>query len=103
MNRFANYTEHLLLELHRLMLMLRLEVARMRSANLLTDDDFRGLYVSDAQVDALLQVPELWMPDHASQPEAEQVTAPTPSSPEGRRKGHRVSSDLENASVDSED
>lgn len=51
---FPNGGEHLLAELERLRWLLRAEVLRMRAANLLTDNQFRGLYVSDEQVDAIL-------------------------------------------------
>jgi hypothetical protein len=45
--------EQLLAELERLSLMLHAEIVRMRVANQLTENQFRGLYVSDEQVDAL--------------------------------------------------
>ena len=53
---FANGTEHLLTEFYRLRLMLHREVLRLRAASLLTEDQFRGLYVSDEQVDAVLRI-----------------------------------------------
>jgi SpoVK/Ycf46/Vps4 family AAA+-type ATPase len=51
---FVSGREHLLAELKRLDLMLQRQVIRLRAANLLTEDDFRGLYIPDAQVDSLL-------------------------------------------------
>jgi len=51
---FDDAREHLSAELDLLQLRLRREIARLRAARQLTEDDFRGLYVSDAQVDALL-------------------------------------------------
>jgi AAA+ superfamily predicted ATPase len=51
---FLDGHEHLLAELERLKLMLHGEVLRMRSENLLTENQFRGLYVADEQVDAIL-------------------------------------------------
>ena len=52
---FANGIEHLLTEFYRLRLMLHREVLRLRAASLLTEDQFRGLYISDEQVDAVLR------------------------------------------------
>lgn len=52
---FASGLEHLLAELDRLRLLLHREVLRLRATGLLTDDRFRGLYISDEQVDALLR------------------------------------------------
>jgi SpoVK/Ycf46/Vps4 family AAA+-type ATPase len=46
--------EHLLAQFGRLELLLRREVMRLRAANLLTQDEFRGLYIPDPVVDALL-------------------------------------------------
>jgi hypothetical protein len=54
---FTNGGEHLLAELERLRWLLRAEVLRMRAANLLTENQFRGLYVSDEQIDAILSAP----------------------------------------------
>jgi AAA+ superfamily predicted ATPase len=51
---FADGREHLLAELERLRWLLRAEILRMRASNLLNDDQFRGLYISDDQVDAIL-------------------------------------------------
>jgi SpoVK/Ycf46/Vps4 family AAA+-type ATPase len=51
---FATAGEHLLAELGRLELLVKRQVYRLRAANLLTEDEFRGLYIADAQVDALL-------------------------------------------------
>ncbi len=54
MENFANGVEHLLAELQRLDLMLQRQILRLRAARLVTENEFRGLYISDAQVDALL-------------------------------------------------
>src|SRR5688572_20293620 len=54
MEGFANGTEHLLAELQRLDCMLQRQVLRLRTANLITEDLCRGLYIPDAQVDVLL-------------------------------------------------
>jgi AAA+ superfamily predicted ATPase len=51
---FASAAEHVLAELERLELVVRRRVLRLRAASLLTDDEFRGLYIADAYVDALL-------------------------------------------------
>jgi AAA+ superfamily predicted ATPase len=51
---FASAAEHVLAELDRLELVVRRRVLRLRAASLLTDDEFRGLYIADAHVDALL-------------------------------------------------
>jgi len=52
---FAAAADQLGFELGRLEVMLERQVLRLRAANLLTEDPFRGLYVADAQVDALLR------------------------------------------------
>lgn len=52
---FADATEHLLAELGRLDLLLWRQVLRLRASHMLTEDEFRGLYISDRQVDVLLQ------------------------------------------------
>jgi hypothetical protein len=51
---FASGSEHLLAELERLRCVVHAEVLRLRAANLLTENQFRGLYVSDEQIDAIL-------------------------------------------------
>ena len=51
---FAGAAEHLAFELSRLELLLERQVLRLRAAHLLSDDPFRGLYIPDGQVDALL-------------------------------------------------
>ena len=51
---FSSATEHLRAELKRLDLLLRQQVLQLRAARLITEDEFRGLYIPDAQVDALL-------------------------------------------------
>ena len=53
---FANSIEHLLAELERVDLMIRARVAQVRQAQ--TDDEhFRGLYISEQEVDELLRKP----------------------------------------------
>ncbi len=49
-----SHRAHLHAELARLELVVRREVVRLRAANLIVDDDFRGLYIADEQIDALL-------------------------------------------------
>jgi SpoVK/Ycf46/Vps4 family AAA+-type ATPase len=51
---FTDSAEHLLAELELLRLRLQREVLRLRASGFLTDDRFRGLYVSDDQVDSIL-------------------------------------------------
>ena len=51
---FASAADHVLAELARLELVVRRQVLRLRAASLLTEDEFRGLYISDEHVDALL-------------------------------------------------
>jgi AAA+ superfamily predicted ATPase len=53
---FAGAYDHLLAELERLRYLLHAEIARMRASNLLNEDQFRGLYISDQQVDAVLDM-----------------------------------------------
>jgi DNA polymerase III delta prime subunit len=50
---FADPAEHLKAELQRLDLLLHREIVRLRAAYQLSLDEFRGLYVSDEQVDRL--------------------------------------------------
>lgn len=52
---FASGAEHLLLEFERLRLMLAREVLRLRASHVFNEHEFRGLYISDEQVDAILQ------------------------------------------------
>ena len=52
---FASGTEHLLAELDWLRLVLQREILRLKAANLLSSDPFRGLYLSDEQVEATLR------------------------------------------------
>ncbi len=47
--------EHLRAQLQRLDLLIHREILRLRAAYQLSRDEFRGLYVSDAQVDALIR------------------------------------------------
>ena len=51
---FPSASEHLLAELDCLKLLLHRQVLRLRAANLLREDQFRGLYISDEEVDAVL-------------------------------------------------
>jgi AAA+ superfamily predicted ATPase len=51
---FAGGVEHLFAELDLLRSRLHREVLRLRAAGLFTEDQFRGLYVSDLEVDAVL-------------------------------------------------
>lgn len=51
---FLSGGEHLLAELERVSLMVHAEILRLRAVNQLTDSQFRGLYVSDEQVDGIL-------------------------------------------------
>ncbi len=55
MTSFLAASEHLEAELRRLDLLLHREILRLRADHLLSEGDLRGLYVSDAQVDALLR------------------------------------------------
>jgi SpoVK/Ycf46/Vps4 family AAA+-type ATPase len=48
-------TEYLLLALQRLEVMLRRQVLRLRAAHQLVENEYRGLYIPDEQVDALLR------------------------------------------------
>ncbi len=52
---FLTGGEHLLAEMQRLSLMVHAEILRLRLANQLTENQFRGLYVSDEQIDAMFQ------------------------------------------------
>jgi AAA+ superfamily predicted ATPase len=51
---FAGPADHLAAELQRLTLLLHREILRLRAAYQLSLDEFRGLYVSDEQVDRLV-------------------------------------------------
>jgi hypothetical protein len=51
---FQTGIEHLLAELERLTLALHMDILRLRAARLLNEDNFRGLYVAEEQVDATL-------------------------------------------------
>ncbi|HLJ46297.1 MAG TPA: AAA family ATPase [Bryobacteraceae bacterium] len=55
MEPFANSTQHILAELHRLDRMLLRHVLRLRAAAAFTESDFRGLYVPDTVADGLLE------------------------------------------------
>jgi AAA+ superfamily predicted ATPase len=52
---FISGQEHLLAELDLLRLVLERQVLRLRAANLLVESDFRGLFIADAYVDAVLR------------------------------------------------
>jgi ATP-dependent 26S proteasome regulatory subunit len=52
---FAGGYDHLQAELKWLRLLLHREVLRLKAANLLSADPFRGLYLSDEQIDAILR------------------------------------------------
>ena len=51
---FRSPAEHLLAELDCLKLLLHRQVLRLRASTLLREDQFRGLYISDEEVDAIL-------------------------------------------------
>src|SRR4051794_5217068 len=51
---FTNPAEHLASELQRLTLLLHREILRLRASYQLSLDEFRGLYLSDEQVDRLV-------------------------------------------------
>jgi AAA+ superfamily predicted ATPase len=55
MTPFLAASEHLEAELRRLDVLLQREIVRMRAAHLLSNTELRGLYLSDAQVDALIR------------------------------------------------
>lgn len=55
---YATPAEHLFDELAYLELLVKRQVVRLRATSLLTEDDFRGLYIADAHVDALLGASE---------------------------------------------
>jgi hypothetical protein len=74
MEPFENGTAHLLAELRRIDLLLQRQVLRLRAANLLTEDQFRGLYIPDAQVDALLRHARKGVPEDSSVAGAAQTT-----------------------------
>ena len=54
---FRSAAEHLQAELDYLQLLLHRQVLRLRAASLLREDQFRGLYISDEEVDAILLRP----------------------------------------------
>ncbi len=56
MQRFASSREHLLAELERLDLLIRAQVTHVRKLQA-ADEQFRGFYISEEEVDALLQQP----------------------------------------------
>jgi len=66
---FASAVEHVLAELGCLKLLLQRQVLRLRATSLLREDQFRGLYISDEEVDSiLLEQPsaEASMRDHSA-------------------------------------
>lgn len=66
---FRSSVEHLLTELEYLKLLLHRQILRLRAATLLREDQFRGLYISDEEVDALLlQGPRSSAPASAHSP-----------------------------------
>src|SRR5438105_3000456 len=52
---FVNPAEHLSAELQRLSLLLHREILRLRASYQLSLDELRGLYISDEQVDQLVE------------------------------------------------
>ena len=55
MNRYASSLEHLMAELERIDLRLRLQVTRMRQRyGQPGSDEFRGLYISEEEIDDLM-------------------------------------------------
>jgi MoxR-like ATPase len=55
---YATDAEYLFDELGYLELVVKRQVVRLRASSLLTEDEFRGLYIADAQVDAILGASE---------------------------------------------
>ena len=53
-SRYENSLEHLLDELARIDLLIRMQVLQLRMADPYGADEFRGLYISEEEVDALL-------------------------------------------------
>jgi SpoVK/Ycf46/Vps4 family AAA+-type ATPase len=51
---FRSAAEHVFAELENVKLLLQRQVLRLRATHLLREDQFRGLYISDEEVDALL-------------------------------------------------
>jgi AAA+ superfamily predicted ATPase len=56
MDYFINSTEHLLAELERIDLLIQVQVVRARQMHV-NDEQFRGLYISEQELDALLKQP----------------------------------------------
>ncbi|HEY79295.1 MAG TPA: ATP-binding protein [Dehalococcoidia bacterium] len=66
---FQSSLDLLLAELKQIELKLYLKVARMRQGNSQPEaDGFRGLYISEKQVDGLINTPSFWREDGSSQP-----------------------------------
>lgn len=68
---FVSAVEHVLAELGCLKLLLQRQILRLRAASLLREDQFRGLYISDEEVNSiLLEHPsaESSMRDHSASP-----------------------------------
>jgi AAA+ superfamily predicted ATPase len=74
MTLFPDGKTHLRAELRRLDLLLHREIARLRAAHLLSGDDLHGLYVSDAQVDALVYQFQAQTKRGQSPPDVEALT-----------------------------
>jgi len=72
MEPFATSLEHVLAELERIDLMLRFQVWRARQLKQGGDDRFEGLYVSEQEVDALLE-PSSFLPRWATAPLTEEA------------------------------
>lgn len=70
---FRSVAEHLHVELEYLKLLLHRQVLRLRASSLLREDQFRGLYISDEEVDAIL----IQRKPAEQQSQARQDSAPT--------------------------
>jgi hypothetical protein len=80
---FSNGTEHLLASLEALKHSLHFEVLRLRARGQLVENDFRGLFISDEQIDATLEErPDSPRSSHAAAVALEALaTSPTTCSP----------------------
>jgi len=84
--RFENSLEHLMAELERVDLRIRLRVWRNRQRNAQADDDeFRGLYISEEEIDALMGEPAL-----VQDGDDIQIAADDPSSASLRRLENQI-------------
>src|SRR5579859_5255465 len=64
MNGFATGIEHLSAEMHLLDLRLQRQVMRLRALHQFHEDEMRGLYITDDQIDAILAQPDhrlMWL------------------------------------------